>query len=477
MLRALIIAAVSSPDQATEEKESLPEQLSACRTACRDHGWAVVREIVIPGHSREYWWLDEIVRDCPEYAEMIDLIRAEQIDLVVCWKLDRIARTVSLQAQLSAVCAEHRCQIYSTTQPIEPLPPEQVRRRRGLRGILDIFAAAVSEEEQQTRVDRLHMGMVGRIRQGLPSHSRLGQYGYSPALRSTDVPTVNEKQAKWVRWIFERRARGWGYDKVAMHLNRLGVPSPRGGEWHGSAIRHIVHNPLYRGAVRWGQYVNEEGRHQAIVDADLWQRAQRVEHGVFRRNPRALTGLAKCGYCGWNMLYWNPGRSPMILRCSRYVKYHGAQCRSNGMAAASVEAYVLDVVRELLHDPDLYADHLRRQRRSDEPDAGDLARSLDRLTAAIERWNRAYEIGDIGRLEWREHRRRLEARIGAVEAQLRALERRQWQREALDDRLTDLKAVLEDLDTYTPGEMNEFYRQIIDRVMCRRGQEPEIYLL
>ena len=34
--------------------------------------------------------------------------------------------------------------------------------------------------------------------------------------------------------------------KIARELNEKGVPTVRGGKWHGRTIKYILENPLYR---------------------------------------------------------------------------------------------------------------------------------------------------------------------------------------------------------------------------------------
>jgi len=77
------VAAVSTEAQAADDKSSIDVQLAECRQLCETRGWQVAREIVIPGHSRDYVWLHEIIRDCPQYAELVSAIEAGSADLVV----------------------------------------------------------------------------------------------------------------------------------------------------------------------------------------------------------------------------------------------------------------------------------------------------------------------------------------------------------------------------------------------------------
>ena len=69
------------------------------------------------------------------------------------------------------------------------------------------------------------------------------------------------KQAKWVRWIFERYAAGSSPRDIAAELNQLGVPSPRGGTWCASAIHGdptdgtgILCNTRYAGRLIWNRF-------------------------------------------------------------------------------------------------------------------------------------------------------------------------------------------------------------------------------
>lgn len=51
-----------------------------------------------------------------------------------------------------------------------------------------------------------------------------------------------------VRKIFERHLRdGWGYFRIAQHLNDGSTPSPRGGQWSLATVRAILFNPVYLG--------------------------------------------------------------------------------------------------------------------------------------------------------------------------------------------------------------------------------------
>jgi len=61
-------------------------------------------------------------------------------------------------------------------------------------------------------------------------------------------------RARWVVWIFERRAAGVGYANIAAQLSDQHVLTIQGGAWSGVAIKQIVHNPVYIGKIRYREF-------------------------------------------------------------------------------------------------------------------------------------------------------------------------------------------------------------------------------
>jgi len=119
--RTIIWAAVSTPDQATDQKQSIPAQIEAARKTIQERGWYEVAEpLVVPGHSRYINWLDQAVAEIPQMKALIELAEADKIDLVVVRDWDRLARTDSLRVQISTRLREQGVQVYSLNQPVEP---------------------------------------------------------------------------------------------------------------------------------------------------------------------------------------------------------------------------------------------------------------------------------------------------------------------------------------------------------------------
>jgi hypothetical protein len=42
-----------------------------------------------------------------------------------------------------------------------------------------------------------------------------------------------------------------GLREIARELNEKGVPTVRGGKWHGRTIKYMLENPLYKGIAHY----------------------------------------------------------------------------------------------------------------------------------------------------------------------------------------------------------------------------------
>ena len=147
---------------------------------------------------------------------------------------------------------------------------------------------------------------------------------------------INEAQAVVVRRIFDLRASGTGYGRIAKQLNAEHAPAPRPQQqrpsgWSPSSVNEVLHRELYRGLLVWNKTKKRdaEGKTAAtarpeaewlrldrpdlrIVSDAGWNAAhrsldaaraeyQRATHGQRRRHRDRdsipSTGFARCAIC------------------------------------------------------------------------------------------------------------------------------------------------------------------------------------
>lgn len=155
-------------------------------------------------------------------------------------------------------------------------------------------------------------------------------YGYTKVKIGKDHTLEPNEHADVVRMIYDWYVHeGMSGYSIAMRLNEMGIPAPKGGTWHKEVITRLVGNKHYAGKVFCNsrptitvvengvrrtrrlkvpddQCIVAEGKHPAIVDADTWEKAQER----IKNNPRTrwdaplanvLSGLLRCSQCGYTM--------------------------------------------------------------------------------------------------------------------------------------------------------------------------------
>ncbi|MDA1099221.1 MAG: recombinase family protein [Proteobacteria bacterium] len=252
---------------------------------------------------------------------------------------------------------------------------------------------------------KTHRGMTGQAQQGnntggrsygyrhvpIEDPKRLDEYGRPVIIAVTRE--VDPEQAKWVEQIFQWYAGSHPPRWIAAELNRLRIPSPRGGTWAGSAIHGdmskgtgLLNNELYIGNYIWNrsrwvrnpdtgrktriarpkeEWVTKEMPALRIVSADLWDRVkarQKIqrERGVairvaLHKNARTgagpkylFSGLLKCHCCGANYVIVDNYR----YGCAKH-RDRGPDVCSNGLKVPRklVEERLLEgIKRDLFTD-------------------------------------------------------------------------------------------------------------------------------
>lgn len=188
---------------------------------------------------------------------------------------------------------------------------------------------------------------------------------------------INEREAEAVRLAFDWYVNdGIGMTNIANKLNALGYPTRRGAYWSTATIKDLLENEHYIGKIRWNKFktVNVvsdgeiektrprnkdyylfDGRHQAIIDEELFERAKakrgrnhRAKSKTKLRNP--LSGLVYC-QCGRAMSY-RTYRTPEGREKSapRLLCDNQSYCHTQSVVYDEILAKVVDVLNACIAD-------------------------------------------------------------------------------------------------------------------------------
>jgi DNA invertase Pin-like site-specific DNA recombinase len=368
MIAAAIYARKSTEQVGiNDEDKSVARQIAHATAYARTKGWTV---------SDDHVFVDDGISGA-EFVKRPGFIR-----LMTALK-PRPAFTVLVMSEESRLGRES----IETSYALKQLIDAGVRlffyledRERTLESATDKVMLALanfaSEMERERAKQRTYDAMLRKAKAGHVTGGKV--YGYdNHDVRSTDghrlhvLRVVNETEAAMVRQIYEMYAGDLGIGRIAKRLNAEGVPaarqSPRG--WAPSAVREILHRPLYKGEIIYGQlqkidrggtkrrrprhekdWIRIEAPELRIITPQLWAI---VEAKLSRHKARTgpafrdaeskylLTGMARCAHCGGPMqiigadYHRQKGR---FYGCS-YYKKRGASICTNSLL---VEQEVLD---------------------------------------------------------------------------------------------------------------------------------------
>ena len=242
-MRAALYLRVSTEDQA-REGFSLDAQRKRLFAYCKARGWEVGDVYVDDGHSGR-----NIKR--PAYTRMME--ERERWDLILVLKMDRIHRnSVNFTLMMDSLRAwgkefNSMQESFDTTTAMG-------------RFVMDIMQRIAQLESEQIG-ERVRVGMEQKARKGEGILGFGHPYGYDISEGSL---LVNEEEANVVRTIYRLRADGLSLQRIADHLNSMGVRSKKGLDWKRQSISRILRNPLYCGCLRWADIIRP-GCHPAIV--------------------------------------------------------------------------------------------------------------------------------------------------------------------------------------------------------------------
>jgi site-specific DNA recombinase len=335
-----------------------------------------------------------------EHGTNIRVIQALPVHTVICYKIDRLSRSLTDFARLVDVFERHNVTFVSVTQQFNTT----TSMGRLTLNILLSFA----QFERELAGERIRDKFAASRRKGIfmGGHPPLG---YDIKDRKL---VVNPAEAGLVRLIFRRFLDLRSALLLIRELNAQGLRTKswttqadtfrEGHPFDKGTLYKILRNRVYIGeAVHKGK--RYPGEHEPIVDRATWDRvhevlatnAKRRGNEARARTPAPLRGLMRCMHCSSAM---TPSQTRRRGRLYRYYVCLGASrrghetCPVRSIAAAEVEGLVLGQVRRLLASPELVARTITAVRRENsaedtELEEGDIIEALGALEPV---WDELY---------------------------------------------------------------------------------------
>jgi site-specific DNA recombinase len=415
--RVAIYARVSTTEQA-EEGYSIPAQLRILNEYCISTGKTVFKEYVDRGVS------GKSINGRLELQQLLRDAQDNLFDEVIVWKINRLARKQLDLLKIVDTLNRYNISFRSYSENFETETP------------MGKFAlqmmGAVGELERNTIVDNVKMGMKQRAREGKWNGGQV--LGY----KVVELPSNNRRnkesmleivpeEATLVKYIFNLYSSGKGLKAITNQINHEGFKTKKGNPFNVVGIKEILNNPIYIGKIRynlrenWSEKrrkgINPEpiivdGKHDAIIDEELWNKVRDLYSLKSGRPTRVfdgsypLTGLLRCPECGQGMV---AGRVKDTLKdgtvkyrryyhCGAWKNKGTAVCLANGINADYADKYIFERLSSVLCNDSVLNDIVSRLNQDrlkivkpSEEELGIIEKNIADIVGKREKYFRLYE--------------------------------------------------------------------------------------
>jgi len=377
MTSAAIYCRVSTDNQ-EREGTSLQTQLENCLKYCQEKGYDVSHRF-----SEAYSGLS---LERPELDNLRELVRNKEVDVIVCYSLDRLSRDPGHGVIITQELEKHGVRLETVTEDVD---------NSELGKLISYIRGYASKVEAQKIRERTMRGKRARAKEGrIPSGSGSAIYGYDyikVSQKNGGRRVINETEAAWVRQVFEWLVKdGLTTNAITYRLRDLNVPTKLGKIWGRQSIQTMLKNPSYAGktyvftCIKGGkkftkpreEWVEIPGATPPIITTEIFEAAQKQLQVNSEKSPRnikwqyLLHGYVRCKQCG--RAYYG-GFSANKRGGKRYVRrYYRClgkvrmyapfdRCENKNWNAARLESIVWTEIERILRLPNIINTELEKQ--------------------------------------------------------------------------------------------------------------------
>jgi len=363
----------------------------------------------------------------PGLRRAVELVEAGEADVVVVAYLDRLVRSLSVQAEVVS-------RVEQAGGGILAVDVGALTNGSAGQWLSGTMLGAVAEYARRVTAERTQDAKRRAVARGVPPYPNVPP-GYRRREDGSLEPHPDE--AAVVADAFRLRAEGATVMAVREHLRANGVLR----SFHG--VTSLLASRVYLGELNFGKLTNPDS-HPAIVDAACWTTVQRMKSPRGRRakSDRLLArlGVLRCASCG----------ARMVVGSANHGKYALYRCPPNAdcthrvtISAKLAEAVVTEEVQKLIagmQGTATFTDGVADAERN-------LSAAEQKLDAAIEAFSGLEDVGAArARLtalrEARDQARNRLAELEAAAAPAVTVSSSDWGLLTMDERRALIRAVV-----------------------------------
>lgn len=360
--RYVIYTRCSTDDQAVGDFTTLDAQAHHCKNMIDAFGYELANFgksgiIYDDGYSGK-----DLNR--PGIQSVLQDVRSgkKSFDGIIFLRLDRLTRNTRDLYALIDLFREKETDFVSVRENLD----SSTAIGRVVIGILGILSAF----ERELTGERVKASAIARARQGKWVAGK-PPFGYKQVNDGTPLSNgrqphknvIDETIAPHIRRIFELAAENKTLSQIGHILIQQEVPTAKKMLWRKQTVAKILKNPFYKGMISYSGELHK-GAHEAIVDEDLWDKANRIISAnlpghrfkkISKDYNNRLKGLLRCGKCGSSFVctiaHSHTGNIFYYYECSRARQKLG--CDAKRISATAFDEAVIDFFRRASKDQDI----------------------------------------------------------------------------------------------------------------------------
>lgn len=399
------VAIYSRKSKFTDKGESIANQIQLCKEYAERLG---INEFII--YDKDEGFSGGNINR-PDFQRMMKDAKAKKFDTLICYRLDRIGRSVADFSTLFQELQELGIGFVSIREQFDTSTP----MGRAMMYIASVFA----QLERETTAERVRDNMLELAKSGrwLGGQTPLGFE--SEAISYFDAEMKERKMYKLspvaqemeiVRLIYQKYLEYESLSQVLKYLLSNNIKTKQGCDWNKKSIQAILTNVVYvRASKDVFDYLEEQGitvagtpdgkhgmltynkkqgrkvyrgteewiaavaKHEGVINADTWLKVQKQLEANKEKAPRLgktntalLTGLLRCAKCGSTMRVSYGGISPKTgekiyyYTCSMKNASGGTRCDNSNIRGDLLERAVDNKLKEATLDTGLFIQEIQK---------------------------------------------------------------------------------------------------------------------
>ena len=438
-----------STEEQSENGYSIDEQERLLEEWCKKMGYVIYKCYSDRGISGKN------IKDRPALKELLSDAKEGKFDMVISWKINRVSRKLEDVLKIVSLLEKNNITFKSYSEPFETDTPAGRMQFQ--------MMALIGEFERGTIAQNVKMGMIAKAKSGNWCGGRVLGYDLVPnnspeeEKKGKNKLEINEKEAEIVRFIFNEYSKGKGYKAITNQINKLGYKTKKGNNFSVGSIRDILTNPVYIGEIRynvrqnWSEKrrrninpnpIRVKGKHEAIIDRELWDKVQLILESKKGKPSRIydgeypLTGILRCPKCGAGMVISRTtntladgSKKRIAYYCCGNWKNKGTSvCNSNTIRVDKANEYVFKKIEELVSNEAMIkavVKNINKERKDKVKPAkrllGDIDKELEKLDKRKRKIFEAYEDDILTKEEFQIRKDELNEKIRILEEEKKPL--------------------------------------------------------